>query len=202
MVAGDARSRARMTGRTGTASPARRPLRLRLPRAVMDAAALLAAYDELRGHVPDVPPGVQAERDGPLVRTVGWSHGGMVEYRDLGGLEGAALDELIARQVQTFAQRGESFEWKSHGHDLPADLPDRLRAAGFVAEPQETVVVAPTGAIAREPSPPPGVSLREVNDEPGFASRRGHGGAHLGRRAPPGLAEHARRRAAHSTRSR
>jgi GNAT superfamily N-acetyltransferase len=135
----------------------------------MDAAAMLAAYDaQLRGHVPDLPPGVQAERDGPLVRTVGWSHGGMVEYRDLGGLEGAALDELIARQAQIFAQRGESFEWKSHGHDLPADLPDRLRAAGFVAEPQETVVVAPTGAIAREPAPPPGVSLREVTDELGF----------------------------------
>jgi GNAT superfamily N-acetyltransferase len=132
-------------------------------------AALLAAYDaELRGHLPNLPPGVHAERDGPLVRTVGWSHGGMVEYRDLGGLEGAALDELIGRQVQIFARRGESFEWKWHGHDNPPDLPERLRAAGFVAEPPETVMVAPAGAIAREPSLPPGVSLREVTDERDF----------------------------------
>jgi GNAT superfamily N-acetyltransferase len=131
--------------------------------------ALRAAYDaHMRGHLPDVPPGVHAERDGPLVRTVGWSHGGMVEYRDLGGLEGAALDELIARQVRLFARRRESFEWKLHGHDLPAELPERLRAAAFVAEPQETVVVAPASAIALESSLPPGVAVREVTDEAGF----------------------------------
>ena len=125
----------------------------------------------------------------------------MVEYRDLGGLEGAALDELIARQVQTFAQRGESFERKSTGTISPADLPDRLRAAGFVAEPQETVVVAPTGAIAREPSPPPGVSLREVNDEwASIASRpwRRASGAASTAGASPSCSRHA----AHSTRSR
>lgn len=127
---------------------------------------LLAAYDQLRGRLPEhVPAGVLAERDGPLTRTVGWPHGGFIDYRDLAGLEGSDLDELIARQVRLFAARGESFEWKTHGHDLPADLPDRLRAAGFVADPQETVVVAPAGLIAREPALPPGASLREVTGD-------------------------------------
>src|SRR2546423_9441704 len=60
--------------------------------------------------------------------------GGFVDYRDLAGLEGAQLEELIARQVHVFAERGEHFEWKLHGHDRPADLADRLRAAGFVPE--------------------------------------------------------------------
>jgi GNAT superfamily N-acetyltransferase len=126
---------------------------------------LLDAYDsQLRGVAPAVlPAGMRAERDGPLVRLVGAPHSG-VGYRDLGGLEGSALDELIARQVRFFAGRGERFEWKLHGHDLPADLPERLRAAGFVPEETETVVVAPVEAGAGEPRPPDGVALREVTD--------------------------------------
>jgi GNAT superfamily N-acetyltransferase len=130
---------------------------------VIDAAALRNAYDELRGQLPSVPTGVRAERDGPLVRVIGWPRGGMVEYRDLAGLEGAALDELIARQVRVFAERGQSFEWKLHGHDRPADLAHRLRAAGFVSGAPETVLAATAGAIAGEPVLPPGVALRTVS---------------------------------------
>src|SRR4051812_5918143 len=102
----------------------------------MSASELLQAYDaQLRAHVSARrPPSVQVERDGPLTRTVGFGGQGWVEYRDLGGLEGDALDELIARQVEVFAERGERFEWKLHGHDRPPDLPDRLRAAGFEPE--------------------------------------------------------------------
>ena len=138
-------------------------------RSVIDAAALLAAYDEVHARPRPVPPRGRAERDGPLVRTTGWPRGGLIEYRDLGGLEGAALDELIARQVRIFSERGESFEWKTHGHDLAADLSDRLRAAGFVPEPQETVLVAPSSAIAREPVLPAGCRpLREVSEVADF----------------------------------
>jgi GNAT superfamily N-acetyltransferase len=131
--------------------------------AAPDAATLLAAFDECRGRPPQVlPDGVHVDLDGPLVRTVGRPHGGFVGYRDLGGLEGGDLDALIARQVAFFAQRGEPFEWKLHGHDLPRDLPERLRAAGFAPDPQETVMVAPVGAIAREVAPPAGVALRRA----------------------------------------
>jgi GNAT superfamily N-acetyltransferase len=124
---------------------------------------LLAAYDALRAHVPDpLPGGASMERDGPVLRFHGFAGRGFVLYSDLGGLEGEALDELIARQVHVFAERGESFEWKLHGHDLPPDLPERLRAAGFVPEEQETVVIAPTAEIAAPPVLPDGVTLREV----------------------------------------
>ena len=130
----------------------------------MDVAELLALYDEqLRGRLPDrLPRGVRVERDGPLLRFHGLRFGGFIDYRDLDGLEGPALDELIARQVSAFAEPGERFEWKLHGHDLPADLPDRLRAAGFVPEDVETVVIAPVGAVAAEPRLPEGVALREI----------------------------------------
>jgi hypothetical protein len=74
------------------------------------------------------------EQDGPVLRISGLRDRGFVVYRSLGGLEGADLDELIARQVQVFGERGERFEWKLHGHDRPADLPQRLRTAGFVHE--------------------------------------------------------------------
>lgn len=135
-----------------------------------DAAELLARYDaQLRDHVPEqLPKGVRVERDGPLLRYLGFKPGGFVGYRDLGGLEGAQVDELIARQVRIFAERGERFEWKLHGHDRPADLPERLRAAGFVPEDVETVVIAPVAKVAGEPRLPEGVSLREAIDRTDF----------------------------------
>ena len=132
---------------------------------------LIAAYDsQLRGRVPEsLPEGETAERDGPTVRFYGGAGGqGWVLYRDLGGLEGAALDELIARQVAFFADRGERFEWKYHGHDLPADLPERLLAHGFEPEPTETVVIASVDEIAGEPVLPDGVTLREVTERADF----------------------------------
>jgi hypothetical protein len=130
-----------------------------------DAAELLAAYDaQLRDRAPDPPPaGLRIERDGPLLRLVGFPDGGFVGYRDLGGLDGAGLDELIARQVRVFAERGERFEWKLHGHDRPADLAQRLLAAGLEPEEEETVVIAPVAAVAAEPQLPDRVSLREVS---------------------------------------
>lgn len=86
----------------------------------------------------------------------------MVEYRDLGGLDGRELDRLIARQVRIFAERREPFEWKLHAHDRPADLGERLRAAGLVPEDVETVVIAPVAALSVEASTPEGVIVREV----------------------------------------
>jgi GNAT superfamily N-acetyltransferase len=129
-----------------------------------EAAELLAAYDaQLRTNVPDpLPASWSVERDGPIVRLRGFAEQGFVLYRDLGGLTGADLDELIARQVRFFADRGERFEWKLHGHDRPADLPERLRAQGFVPEEVETIVIAPVADIAEPPRPPNGVRLRDV----------------------------------------
>jgi GNAT superfamily N-acetyltransferase len=127
---------------------------------------LLAAYDaQLRAHVPPrLPGGVVVERDGPLVRFVGFAGGGFIGYRDLDGLSDDDVDELIARQVELFRARGEPFEWKHHGHDRPADLPERLTRTGFVAEETETVVIAPLDADALRAEPPPGVTLRQVRE--------------------------------------
>ena len=127
---------------------------------------LLEAFQsQLRTHVHDpLPEGVEVAWDGPVQRTTGFGGQGWILYRDLGGLEGEELDELIARQVRFFADRGERFEWKLYGHDLPADLPERLVAAGFRPEERETVLIAPIEALTAVPALPDGVAIREVFD--------------------------------------
>ncbi len=125
---------------------------------------LLRAYDEqMRGVPRTLPAGVLAEPDGPVTRLVGQRRGLVCAPPDT-GLRGAELDRLILRQRDRFAERGESVEWKTHGHDLPADLPDRLSAAGFVPEERETVLVGRTGAVATASAPPAGVVLRRVTE--------------------------------------
>lgn len=128
----------------------------------LDERALLAAYDQsLRTRVPDPPPdGMTVERDGPLIRIRGHYRSGFLLYRDLAGLTGADLDALIRRQVEFFTASAERAEWKLYGHDEPADLPDRLLAAGFEPEDRETIVIGPVTLPAAEP--PEGVRLREV----------------------------------------
>ena len=127
--------------------------------------ALLTAYDEqMRGIGPNPPPGVTYEQDGPLLRVVGEYRGYISGPRDV-GVRGAELDRLIARQRDYFAARGEAVGWQTRAHDEPADLTDRLRAAGFVPEKPDTVLVGLAAELATGPavtSPPPGVALRWV----------------------------------------
>ncbi|MEE2039154.1 GNAT family N-acetyltransferase [Nocardiopsis sp. CT-R113] len=124
---------------------------------------LLAAYDEqLRGVPADLPHGVTAERDGPVTRLVGRRRG-LVTAPPRLGVRGDALDRLIVRQRDRFAARGEAVEWKTHGHDRPEELVDRLRAAGFVPEERETVMVGRTDVIASG-APPDEVALLRVSE--------------------------------------
>ena len=78
---------------------------------------------------------------------------------------------LIARQRDFFAAKGQAVEWKLRGHDKPADLPERLRAAGFVPEEQETVLVAESADIVarlRGRDSVDGVTIRLVSDRADF----------------------------------
>jgi GNAT superfamily N-acetyltransferase len=130
----------------------------------MDKDALLDAYQEqVRAHVHEpMPESVRIEWDGPVQRASGFGGQGWIVYKDLGGIEGDELDELIQRQIRYFAELGQRFEWKYHGHDLPVDLPERLLAAGFVPEERETVVIAPIEVLTAEAALPEGVTIREL----------------------------------------
>jgi GNAT superfamily N-acetyltransferase len=131
----------------------------------LDPAALLAAYDaELRQERAPLPAGWRTERDGPVWR-VFMGHSGFVGYRSVADLPSAELDALIARQRDIFAALGQEVEWKWRSYDRPADLPDRLRAAGFQPQERETVVVGLAEPLAAEaPRLPEGVRLRQVTE--------------------------------------
>lgn len=122
------------------------------------------AYDaQLRARIT---PGGGGEEKliGPVVRRTGTESRGFITYRNLGGLDGAALDAFIVAERDHFMSLGRAVEWKYHGHDLPADLPDRLRRAGFVPEDDETVMIGQASDLANAPDLPDEVRLREVTD--------------------------------------
>jgi hypothetical protein len=131
---------------------------------MVDTAALLAAYDaQMRTPSGTVPSGVTHEYDGPLLRIVGGPVGRIRAPRDV-GVAGAELDRLIARQRDYFQARGQGVEWKLRAHDRPADLPDRLLAAGFVPQEPSAVLLGFAGEVATEPVLPDGVVLRRVSE--------------------------------------
>jgi hypothetical protein len=131
---------------------------------MVDTAALLTAYDtQMRMPGGTVPSGVTYEYDGQVLRIVGGHVGRIRAPRDV-GVTGAELDRLIARQRDYFQARGQGVEWKLRAHDLPADLPEHLVAAGFVAEEPSTVLLGFAEEVAAEPVLPDGVVLRRVSE--------------------------------------
>ncbi len=137
----------------------------------LDPKALLTAYDEQLRARDDgqLPAGAIVDWDGPARRIAGLYDGGFLDYKNLDGLEGDELDAFIARQIAYFSGRGEKFEWKTRGHDLPADLPERLVAHGFVPEPRETVEIGLAAQHAdANPSLPVGMHIRRTEDREDF----------------------------------
>ncbi|GAA5532085.1 hypothetical protein Dalu01_00463 [Deinococcus aluminii] len=107
------------------------------------------------------------DRAGPLWRGK-FGDRGFVSYRSLDGLDGRVLDDLIAQTVSHYAADPQisSFEWKTCGHDAPADLPRRLTAHGLQAEDPETVMVGDTWRLAQAVRLPDRVVLRRIDNQP------------------------------------
>ncbi|MDH6521126.1 GNAT superfamily N-acetyltransferase [Streptomyces sp. SAI-208] len=132
----------------------------------MDHAAVLALFDrDMReGAQPD-GPGARVERVGRVVRQVADEHGwNGVVWSDL---DASSADEAIARQIAHYTGLGREFEWKLYGHDLPIDLGQRLRAAGFTAEPEETLMIAEAADLTLDVEPPAGIRFLPVTDRAG-----------------------------------
>jgi GNAT superfamily N-acetyltransferase len=114
---------------------------------------LLRLFDEqVRRHVP----AAGFERADRVIRAVGAWRG--VVWSDL---DAASADAIIAREIERFAGLGE-WEWKHYSYDQPPDLPDRLRAAGFVPEEDEALLFARIADLPLDSPPPDGVTLRPV----------------------------------------
>lgn len=130
----------------------------------MDQDAVLGAFNkQIRQHVGPGGAGEVVEREDHVVRVIADGWGG-VTWSDL---DPAGADAVIAAQAARFAQLGRSWEWKHYSYDRPADLSERLVAAGLTAEPAETLLVAEIADLVLEVPPPPGVELVPVVDEAG-----------------------------------
>lgn len=132
----------------------------------MDRVAVLALFDrEMReGARPD-GPGARVERVGAVVRQTAPAHGwnGVVWSAP----EATDTDAAIAEQIAYFTGLGREFEWKLYGHDRPADLGQRLIAAGFTPEPDETLMIGEIAGLALDAEPPEGVRVLPVTDRAG-----------------------------------
>lgn len=104
----------------------------------MDHSDILTLFDrDLRRKVTyphaikeDVPPVVRFIQPKPSKS--------FVLYSDL---TAETADDAIQAQLAYFKARDLLFEWKVYGHDRPADLGERLVAAGLVGEKPEAVMV-------------------------------------------------------------
>ncbi|WP_081237509.1 GNAT family N-acetyltransferase [Streptomyces viridosporus] len=132
----------------------------------MDHASVLALFDrDLReGARPDGPD-ARVERTGGVVRQTAPEYG-------WNGVLWSALDETdadaaIAEQIAHFTALGREFEWKLYGHDRPADLGQRLAAAGFTPEPEETLMVGEITDLRLDTGTPEGIRVVPVTDRAG-----------------------------------
>jgi ribosomal protein S18 acetylase RimI-like enzyme len=162
---------------------------------VVDVKTALAAYDEQIRRRQRPEKDVEVEADEHVVRIVarleGWSG---VVWSDLSS---ANADAVITAQIHRFRRLGRGWEWKYYSYDRPADLRQRLIAAGLVPDPPEALLVAEIAELdIANPSLPTGVQLRRVADERGVRALvhvhdqvfgADHGG--IGRRLLVGLRE-------------
>lgn len=111
------------------------------PNDEQDRAAVLSAYDhDERRHARVAAPGYTREWDGSMLRLTGpdaqpWSN--TILFSNLADTD---VEDAIAHQIEHYSRLGHAFEWKLHNYDRPLDLGDRLRDAGFSADPVETLV--------------------------------------------------------------
>jgi GNAT superfamily N-acetyltransferase len=91
----------------------------------------------------------------------GWSE---IAWSDL---DETNADAEIARQIEYFSARGQSFAWRVYGSDRPADLGSRLTRAGFSHDYTSELMVAEVADIAEAAPLPVGVTLTFDNDERG-----------------------------------
>ena len=114
---------------------------------------------------PAPEPGSRVERGEEFTRIIssgnGWSG---VLWTDL---RKADAETAIDGQIRRFAQVDRPWEWKHYSYDRPAGLPGLLRAAGFVADPAETLLVAEIADLDLAVGPPAGVELITVIDARG-----------------------------------
>lgn len=122
---------------------------------------VLAAYDRAwRQNARARDPLDRVERTGLVVRFVGFSPIPFTNAVLWSGLDEVTAEKAIAGEIRRFDELGRDFEWRVYGHDRPADLANRLRAAGFEPEARRTLMALEVGRARPGPAPPAHVEIR------------------------------------------
>jgi hypothetical protein len=135
--------------------------------AVINAAHLLAAYDEQLRTDAETPSAVSVARHGP-VRLVTFAGGrGFVTYRDLGGADADMVRRLVREALAHYGANPEinRVEWKTRGHDQAPGLHEALLENGFAAGEPESIMVGEARLLAVDVALPEGVTLRRITEE-------------------------------------
>lgn len=134
---------------------------------MIDAAGLLAAYDEQLRTDAETPGAVSVTRHGPL-RLVTFSGGrGFITYQNLNGCTSDDIRQLAADALAHFESNGEitEVEWKSRGHDHAPGLHEALLEHGFNPDEPESIMLGEAQLLAVDVALPDGVTVRQVTDE-------------------------------------
>ncbi len=121
---------------------------------------LLTAYDEQLRHLAEVAGATEIVDHAPLL----WARfedSGFVTYRSLADQD---VERLVADTVAHFRDDTDvaEFEWKTRGHDAPADLGDILTAHGLVGEEVETVMAGEIDGLVGDVELPAGITVRQA----------------------------------------
>ena len=130
----------------------------------MDGPAVLSLYDASVRADPPAAPGVERRWFDGVLRTTGAYN--FIAWWDF---PDEAAVEIVAREAAYFRGLGGEVEWKVYSHDRPPGLEALLAEAGFVADEAETFLVLDLEGSSIEAQAPPGIEIRRVNDEAGFA---------------------------------
>lgn len=135
---------------------------MKLDRAMIHSAEVLAIYDTEMRRDPVPDPGSRVERVGSIVRIVGREN-----YVLFSDLTEANAREAVAEQAELFHEARADVEWKVFGHDRPANLDAILAGAGFVPDEPETLVVFDLREGLPGGAAPAGIEVRRVTDDAG-----------------------------------
>jgi hypothetical protein len=133
----------------------------------MDAASLLAAYDEQLRTDAETPSAISVTRHGPL-RLVTFAGGrGFITYRSLDGADAAGIRRLVPEALAHYRADPaiSRVEWKTRGHDHAPGLHEALLANGFTPGEPESIMIGEARSLAVDVPLPEGVTLRRVTAE-------------------------------------
>lgn len=129
-------------------------------------ADLLSAYDEQLRTDAEATGSISATRLGPLLLVTFAGGRGFITYRDLGGVDGNGVRELVRGARAHFERQRDitCVEWKTRWHDYAPGLNDALKDHGFTAGEPEAIMIGEAHRLAVDVPLPDGVRLRQISE--------------------------------------